>query len=607
KTFRIKGSGSKPMQRIGAKDQNCLFHISKWGITLALERTRAVLAQWPLTTVRNYESMDRGEFSFEAGRRSPMGEGKYTFYTLSGEDNRMFDTIDKFASQRLNARAGGGAGIVANSEEEMSTAYDQLRFSVLNIPAGPPDDNFNMAASTPRLINNRAEEDSYSHIDRSDSIGSGRISIGSFSASMDQTFTSSPERHSSFGSRSDGLQSGFSAAYDSLDHARSQISLSMKEPVRGGLHRSQSGYSHISSSFRGTPDFYKREPALCPLELSPESEPAGFSDELVSPVSSSSAVQSDGTDDPFSMSGDFSTSPLQEGAVSSTTLTEADEPPPPPLPERSKKRVDAPPVEMLPPVDTIPPRKDRRLPPPPPPDDVPPTVSNPSKTAIKVGDPRGKTLPAFGSKRYELADLAERNETGVVQNGQGLYSKTSATPNFVYLNSAHSNSVEVLSTIYATVDKSKKKKNREAAEKKRKEYEALKQSKTRRKSRSHESLAGSPRLNSFSFTPFSFRGLAAMDSSSDEDPKDPVDFEIENSFISAKAPKSERVSMAFQGTLKRDDDTSDKAELSKINNGKPSSVPSSRNMEALQRAISHSPRIGSKKKHGGKESNDSAA
>lgn len=140
KTYRIKGSSTKPMQRIGAKEQNCLLHISKWGITLALERTRAVLAQWPLTTIRNYESMDRAEFSFESGRRSPMGEGKYIFLTLPGEDNRIFDTIDAFASQRMNAR--GGAPLVANSEEEMSRAYDQLRFSVLNFPTGNCLTNF---------------------------------------------------------------------------------------------------------------------------------------------------------------------------------------------------------------------------------------------------------------------------------------------------------------------------------------------------------------------------------------------------------------------------------------------------------------------------------
>ena len=91
--------------------------------------------------------------------------------------------------------------------------------------------------------------ESYSHIGRSDSVGSGRLSIGSFSASMEQNFTDgyhSLERHSSFGSRSDGPPAG-SSAYDCLDHARSQISLSTKE-VRGGLNRSPSGYSHISTA-----------------------------------------------------------------------------------------------------------------------------------------------------------------------------------------------------------------------------------------------------------------------------------------------------------------------------------------------------------------------
>ncbi|KAK2566932.1 Docking protein 6 [Acropora cervicornis] len=79
--FRVKGCGSRQMQRIGARDQHCLLHISRWGLTLALERTRSVLAQWPLTTIRSYEALDSNEFSFEAGRASPMGEGKYNFFT----------------------------------------------------------------------------------------------------------------------------------------------------------------------------------------------------------------------------------------------------------------------------------------------------------------------------------------------------------------------------------------------------------------------------------------------------------------------------------------------------------------------------------------------
>lgn len=269
------------------------------------------------------------------------------------------------------------------------------------------------------------------------------------------------------------------------------------------------------------------------------------------------------------MSSDFGISPLQDGAVSSSTLTES-EPPPPPLPERSRKRIDNPPVEMLPPSDIFSSRKEQKMPPPTPPD------------VLKQSDgqtQRGKTLPAFGRKMFEMT---------VTPNENGHYRKTSASPNFVYLNSAHSKSVEVLSTLYATVDKSKKKKNREAAEERRRQ-EASKQ---RRKSRSHESLAGSPRLNSFSFTPFTFKGLAAMDSSSGDD----QDFEMENAFISAKAPKAERVSMALRGSLNRDDESSNKGKVKKINDGKPSSAPSSSDVETLHRAIANSPRFGSKKK-----------
>ena len=132
--FRVKGSGSRQMQRIGARDQQCLLHISRWGLTLALERTRAVLAQWPLTTIRSYEAMDANEFIFEAGRASPMGEGKYNFFTQNGDDNKIFDVVDNFASARLRRNQGTARAPAAPSSEltddDIERAYDQLRFSL---------------------------------------------------------------------------------------------------------------------------------------------------------------------------------------------------------------------------------------------------------------------------------------------------------------------------------------------------------------------------------------------------------------------------------------------------------------------------------------------
>lgn len=130
--FRVKGSGSRQMQRIGARDQQCLLHISRWGLTLALERTRAVLAQWPLTTIRSYEALDANEFIFEAGRASPMGEGKYNFFTQNGDDNKIFDVIDNFASARLRRNQGSHAPAASSelTDDDIERAYDQLRFSL---------------------------------------------------------------------------------------------------------------------------------------------------------------------------------------------------------------------------------------------------------------------------------------------------------------------------------------------------------------------------------------------------------------------------------------------------------------------------------------------
>lgn len=120
------------MQRVGARDQQCLLHISRWGLTLALERTRAVLAQWPLTTIRSYEALDTNEFLFEAGRASPMGEGKFNFFTHNGDDNKIFDVIDNFASARLRRRQDTRSPTASHelSEDDIERAYDQLRFSL---------------------------------------------------------------------------------------------------------------------------------------------------------------------------------------------------------------------------------------------------------------------------------------------------------------------------------------------------------------------------------------------------------------------------------------------------------------------------------------------
>lgn len=76
--------------------------------------------------------MDSNEFIFEAGRASPMGEGKYNFFTHNGDDNKIFDVIDSFASARLRRRQDNRPSAASSelTEDDIERAYDQLRFSL---------------------------------------------------------------------------------------------------------------------------------------------------------------------------------------------------------------------------------------------------------------------------------------------------------------------------------------------------------------------------------------------------------------------------------------------------------------------------------------------
>lgn len=201
--FRVKGSGSRQMQRVGAKDQQCLLHISRWGLSLALECTRAVLAQWPLTTIRNYEALDSNEFIFEAGRASPMGEGKYNFVTCNGDDNKIFDVIDSFASARVRRGRDSRSQAASNelTEDDIERAYDQLRFSLQNFSGNRDRSVRHVNQSLPRPIDTGTPpQQAYNHIGRSDSIGSAH-SLGSFSMVSESALSYSRlERLPSWGS-----------------------------------------------------------------------------------------------------------------------------------------------------------------------------------------------------------------------------------------------------------------------------------------------------------------------------------------------------------------------------------------------------------------------
>ena len=63
------------------------------------QRTRSLMAQWPLKSIREFESSENGSFSFRAGRGAPMGAGDYVFATLTNQDGEIYDLLDAYTME----------------------------------------------------------------------------------------------------------------------------------------------------------------------------------------------------------------------------------------------------------------------------------------------------------------------------------------------------------------------------------------------------------------------------------------------------------------------------------------------------------------------------
>ncbi|KAL4219106.1 hypothetical protein ACF0H5_021689 [Mactra antiquata] len=100
--FVVHPENSEAQRRIGAKGTDCVLHISPYGLTLALQSNRSVLAQWPLKSIRSYESSEGGQILLEAGRVAPMGDGMYVFNTERRGDHEIYDLIDRYVLDALD-------------------------------------------------------------------------------------------------------------------------------------------------------------------------------------------------------------------------------------------------------------------------------------------------------------------------------------------------------------------------------------------------------------------------------------------------------------------------------------------------------------------------
>ncbi|KAF6018154.1 hypothetical protein EB796_023544 [Bugula neritina] len=147
--FSVKPDDSAEHRKIGSRGSNCLLHVCKSGLTLAFQTSFSIVAQWPLNSVRNFETVGDGCFRIEAGRRSPMGEGVYMFETKQNENDVIYHLMDKYITETIkeNRKSSGrdekiyeeycDLGVLAITQSDLRYSRDLKRISANNFNLNP--------------------------------------------------------------------------------------------------------------------------------------------------------------------------------------------------------------------------------------------------------------------------------------------------------------------------------------------------------------------------------------------------------------------------------------------------------------------------------------
>ncbi|KAK3580173.1 hypothetical protein CHS0354_001306 [Potamilus streckersoni] len=134
--FSVLPENSESQRRVGAKGAKCILQVSPFGITLALESCRSVLAQWPLKSIRSYESSGQGSLVLDIGRVAPMGDGQYIFHVDSGHDDKIYDLIDRYVMDSLEKVQPNRRGTREEIEDYMLEAERLLALTTVK-PSSP--------------------------------------------------------------------------------------------------------------------------------------------------------------------------------------------------------------------------------------------------------------------------------------------------------------------------------------------------------------------------------------------------------------------------------------------------------------------------------------
>ena len=102
--FSVEAQDSAHMNTVGARGDLNLAITTDSEIVCALVPSNQVVGVWSFTCLRRYWCGD-GVFGFEAGKRSPRGEGTYTFISAEAED--IYSTLKQFIEKAKQAAMEG--------------------------------------------------------------------------------------------------------------------------------------------------------------------------------------------------------------------------------------------------------------------------------------------------------------------------------------------------------------------------------------------------------------------------------------------------------------------------------------------------------------------
>jgi len=134
--YNVEAVPSDDMNKLQASG-NLVLYLSHDEIRLAQTGTLAMIAIWPLSSLRRYSS-ENGVFMIEAGRRSPRGQGLYEFKTV--HDSELFDRV--YALIKLAATAPQNTQTQSNKELSEALMDDvpaatSFGFDIDNRPPAP--------------------------------------------------------------------------------------------------------------------------------------------------------------------------------------------------------------------------------------------------------------------------------------------------------------------------------------------------------------------------------------------------------------------------------------------------------------------------------------